>query len=738
MKAIHPLFLACLFGCAAAPVLAQEAGPRNPGFEETDEAGALRSWSVVGAAGAVLSADASGPASGARSARLQGAGNMGQSIDATPWRGRRIVFRGRVRTEGLENGERAGLWLRVDVAGGQGGFFDSMANRPIRVTAWSDQELVADVPPDAERITLGLMTVGDGAAWIDDVSLTLAGPGARPDPSVQYRPRSAPGPDDRAPAVLTDRGRANLTAFARLLGYVRYFHPTDAAVDTDWETFAINGVGFVEAASDPADLANRLRTLFGPIAPTLEIGTRAANPDPGPSAGGYRVWRHRGVGADGGEGPYRSEGAIVPAGQPAAIVDLGVGLIATVPTSLPVEASDGAPSAPPPGARPASFIPSGFDRDTRLAGVALLWNVLRHFYPYDDVVGVDWDAVLASGLDAAATDADDMAFQRTVDRMVVALQDGHGYVSYFRPRRGRLPIAADWIEGRLVVTAIGPDAPTGVRPGDVIATVDGVPAGARLDGEETRISGSPQWRRNQAIEDVLMGAADTSATLGLADGRAVQMTYRLMRGPAEFAAPSRPEPVTWLSEGTLYVDLSRISGPALQARMEDMTRAAALIFDLRGYPNGSVWYLANLTDRPIQSANFELPIVTRPDADRVWENRPWRIQPATPRLTRNVVFLQDERAISFAESILGTVSDNDLATTVGEPTAGANGNVNEFALPGGYLIRFTGMRVTQAGGVRLHGVGLQPDVPVAPTIEGVRAGRDEVLEAAVALTQGRP
>jgi C-terminal processing protease CtpA/Prc len=47
------------------------------------------------------------------------------------------------------------------------------------------------------------------------------------------------------------------------------------------------------------------------------------------------------------------------------------------------------------------------------------------------------------------------------------------------------------------------------------------------------------------------------------------------------------------------------------------------------------------------------------------------------------------------------------------------------------------MRVMKHDGTRHHGVGIQPTVPASPTLAGVRAGRDEVLETAVEVTSRR-
>ncbi len=76
-----------------------------------------------------------------------------------------------------------------------------------------------------------------------------------------------------------------------------------------------------------------------------------------------------------------------------------------------------------------------------------------------------------------------------------------------------------------------------------------------------------------------------------------------------------------------------------------------------------------------------------------------------------------------------------LATIVGQPTAGTNGNVNPFTLPGGYNISWTGMKVLKHDGSQHHGVGIIPDVLVNKTIKGVKEGRDEFLEKAIEIAK---
>jgi C-terminal processing protease CtpA/Prc len=116
----------------------------------------------------------------------------------------------------------------------------------------------------------------------------------------------------------------------------------------------------------------------------------------------------------------------------------------------------------------------------------------------------------------------------------------------------------------------------------------------------------------------------------------------------------------------------------------------------------------------------------------------WTIQPSSPRLRARIVFLSGGGAISYAESTLGVVEAYRLGDIVGEASAGTNGNVNAFTLPGGYFVGWTGMLVQKRDGTPHHGVGILPTVPVSPTVAGIRAGRDEVLERAIDLVKQRP
>ena len=673
-------------------------------------------------------------------------GNLMQAIDAAPFRGRRVRFRAAVRMEAAEPGARAQLWLRVDRSANKIGFFDNMGDRPVTVGEWQYYEIIGDVEEDAVVINIGMILIGKGKAWLDDVSfadlgklIVLAEP-ARP---------------------LTARGLANLIAFTRLLGYVRHFHPSDEAAATNWDSFAVEGVRGVESAKNAADLAQKLEHIFRPVAPTVRVFLPGARPrlphDLRPSEYDPTLkvisWRHKGFGQKTApQSIYMSErvrteapGGKIPANSPDPqrpfITSLGGGVSCFVPLALFVDAKGTRPqvAAHATDSKDPLVKYSGNDRTTRLADVALIWNILQHFYPYFDVVQTDWPQALRNALMSAANDSDERDFLNTLRRLVAQLHDGHGGVYHSSDSAGyTAPVIFAWVEGRLVITDVAAAGADGLRPGDIVLKVNGQPSAEALAKKEVLISGAtPQWRRYVALNGLRAGVKDSEIRLDVLTQDGQKRSVALRRNiEIQTLAETRPPKAHELSQGIFYLDLGRIKDEDFQAMLPQLEKARGIIFDLRGYPAVSPMIISHLIDKPVQSARWLVPIVTAPDhthmVDYATEGR-WTLEPIAPRLKARIAFLIDGRAISYAESYMGIIEAYKLAEIVGEPTAGTNGNVNPVVLLGQYTVVWTGMKVLKHDGSRHHGIGIQPTIPVARTIRGVAEKRDEQLERAITV-----
>lgn len=547
---------------------------------------------------------------------------------------------------------------------------------------------------------------------------------------------------------------ANLTAFARLYGYVRYFHPSDETRLVDWERFAVYGAGEVQQAIGATALRDVLTRLFAPLAPSLAVYSEGERAPAAPAVvDGKRVvaWQHRGVGGSGLGwrifDPYRSvrvRRARLLASDPIIDKPLARGVRVRLPLA-PVSRSwlrRRSVTLGPLGDALAALDPKSFratEARVRLAAIVIAWSTLQHFYPYFDVCAAGWNDALPIALHAALDDRDEEDLERTLRRMLVALEDGHATVNYriAQGSRGAMPLKLGWIEERMVVVETGAAE---VERGDVVIQVAGVPASEALREAESLVSGSPHWRRARGLDYVGVGPLGTSVelvlerdgmvrTVQLARGRSSQRTRRHTAAPA----------IRSLSGGVMYVDLSRATKAELKKRLPELSAAAGLIADMRGYPQaGNELLLAHLLREPCEHQMFQVPKIVQPDHEDIagWDCSGWHLAPSRPRIAGGVAFLSGPGAISYAESILGFVEGHRLGEIVGGASAGANGNVNRTRLPAGFEIYWTGMRVVKHDGTCHHGIGVLPTIPVEPTLAGVREGRDEVLEAALQALTG--
>jgi hypothetical protein len=593
---------------------------------------------------------------------------ISQGLDASPFRGARIRLRGALRVANHGLGQ---IWLRVD-RGDTVGFFDNMDAHPVISSEWKTAEIVGEVEHDATRIMFGTFMSTSGTAWYDDIEL-----------AVQVRDGTwkvveIPNPGFESPNLFASWKSG--TSSTRVL--------------------PLDGWNVVLDSSKPASGGQSLRVERMTKLDTAELFSDLPTP---------------------GE---------------AVEIDLGYGLRARVPLVLYSRAGRtlGDEHSASALLQAGSSSPAGakFDSRSGIADVIVLWNVLQHFWPYWDIVSVDWSAKLDAALADAMDDRNMDDHVTTLQRLSAAAPDGHARTTCrgYQPPESA-PFVVELVEGKIVVTMSAVDD---LQRGDVIRLVDGRSAEAELQASEALISGSPQWRRLQATRLFAAGSLGSRLKLSiLRAGKPVDVT--LTRGPKAIEENSRP-PIDRLNDGVYYVDLSRASSSEVSATLDALKTAPGIVFDVRRTPKPNQELLSHLLVHPDNSnAWMAIPLIRRPDHTSRsvpnWEERGWSLPVREPHIGGRVAFLTGPAAISYTESLMSFVEHYHLGEIVGSATAGTNGNIAEVAEPTGCRTRFTGMRVTKHDGTRHHLVGILPTIPSSRTISGIVAGRDEILERAL-------
>lgn len=454
-----------------------------------------------------------------------------------------------------------------------------------------------------------------------------------------------------------------------------------------------------------------------------------------------------------GSGGLRADTVVPPAsGARDAPLEVALAHVRRPPTARPARTPLPASAAPPPDRGYAEMRHPTLPY--RLLAAFRIWGTMEYFHAYRRHYDESWDGVLRRFIPKFEATRDSVEYALTIAEMVSNIRDSHGFVSSPVLRNywgvAVAPLYVRIVEGLPVVTAFLNDSAAraaGVSIGDVIVSVDGEAAAARLARRERYLAAStPQSLHWIAAGSLLAGSEGSVAVVQLRGGNGQVREVRLTR--RESFRPNcegcRTGEMLQILPGSIgYADLDRLPPSMVDSMFELFKDTRAIIFDMRGYPLGTAWQIApRLTDRTaVGAAEFLRPVADGPHGgsqDGIGEQsltmRFVQPLPSTSgwRYHRPTVMLIDERTISQAEHTGLFFEAANGTKFVGSPTTGANGDVTSFVVPGGIRVGLSGHDVRHADGRQLQRVGLKPDVPVSPTIAGIRAGRDEVLEAAVA------
>ncbi|MBD3333337.1 hypothetical protein GF356_10845 [candidate division GN15 bacterium] len=563
----------------------------------------------------------------------------------------------------------------------------------------------------------------------------------------------APG----AIALSSDEQLENTIAFARLYGYVRFFYPSDEAASVDWEAFAVVGAEETKGARDSKELERILLELFVPVAPSLEISTRLPESTRSPETTGQTpvTWQHFGVWLSDQTYGFGSQRLNRKPDQEAffekhAVLGeygeyyLGRGLWCRWPLAVALADNRTMPESDRETleALQRRLLAAGTaersyrDEGLRLAAVVMSWNVFKHFYPYFDVVEVDWEQSLRTAIESALLATDRSGLVASLERMIAGLEDCHAVV-FDELATGEMVPAVRFAFVDESIVVMGTDEGSPLMQGDVITEIDGVAVGQALAQLKKRVSGGEAVRQHRALNLLGRGLVGSTATIGyIRSGKTNQAAVPRNREMNLFFSKTTPweYPVfRVLDNGVAHVNLRHLDKVALSEILGGLIDAEAIVLDYRwGGNNGVFELLKHLAEGPVESPRWHMPLVVYPNLrDVEYEEVSWTLEPNEPHIAAPVVVLQNPSVVSAGETFLGIVEFYEIATLIGERSGGCNGNANFIPLPGGLRVMFTGMRTEKQDGSQHHVIGIRPDFQVEPTIAGLTQGRDEVLEFAV-------
>lgn len=384
---------------------------------------------------------------------------------------------------------------------------------------------------------------------------------------------------------------------------------------------------------------------------------------------------------------------------------------------------------------------SGSNINVRLGVLVIAWNVLKHSFPYWDDASKKPEDIWDFALSKSFNDKTEVDFLKTLKLMCAPLNDGHMFIDLWGDeKRTTIPILFEFTENKIVVKNVTDSLlKTKIKPGDILKTVDGVNALKVLSDCIAYYSGSKQWKLSKSILNFLNGPVGSIAKTSFArNNKTFNVDIERNHDTNEYIAGSdrnnKPD-TSWIKPGIFYINLNKTT---TAKHIDELQKAHSIIIDMRGYLSEETETFAqHLINKPLKGNNrFFIPEILYPDFERInYVKSIMELTPSLPYIKAKVYILTDGTSQSASESFTGLYKDFKLATIVGQPSSGTNGNINYMILPAGYRIAYTGMLTKNTDGSKHHLNGVIPDIPVKPTLKGIKAGEDQILNKAIELAE---
>lgn len=731
------LFIAfCLpvIGCSQT----LETEKLNLDFEQNDN-NYPNNWSTFGDDDYKIYLDSTNAKSGKYSAVIESTGDQSQfkalSVNLpNNYKGKSIRLSGYIKTENVTDGY-AGLWMRIDpkVA------FYNMHDRGVTGTSdWNKYEITLQLAAEkTDRIIIGGLLVGKGKMWLDDLKVSIDGKDLN-DASIEiYTPEALPADQDKEfdqnstinIPNLDEQLTTNLELLGRIWGFLKYHHPEIAKGNYNWDyelfrvlpsyldaknnqerdkvlTSWIDKYGSLSACNgcqqtpEDAVLKPNLSWIedFGLSSPLesalndiYEKRNRGEN---------YYIGLHPNVGNP----DFKNEDEY---------------------TNMP-------------------YPDDGF----RLLSLYKYWNMIEYFFPYKHLTDKKWATVLKEYIPKFINAKDELEYELAALQIIGEVKDTHanlwGGGNKIKERRGNnfAAFRGEFIENKFVVTDYyNPEfsAASKLKVGDVITHINGKPVKSIVDSLKPYYPASNEaaMLRDIAV-DLLRSTQETMNLKYVSDKLAQQHKLTLYdRGKLNMYGwykVNEHEKSYKIIDGNIgYVTLANIKSNDIPEIKKSLKDTKGIIIDIRNYPSTFVPFILGsyFISRPTPFVKFTRGNPTNPGEFTFTNNLEIPVQGTSYQ--GKLIILVNDKSQSQAEYTAMAFRAAKNSTIVGSTTAGADGNVSTIFLPGGLRTMISGIGVYYPDETETQRIGIVPDVIVTPTIEGIKNGKDEVLDKAIEL-----
>ncbi|WP_299678786.1 S41 family peptidase [uncultured Dokdonia sp.] len=387
------------------------------------------------------------------------------------------------------------------------------------------------------------------------------------------------------------------------------------------------------------------------------------------------------------------------------------------------------------------------DDGYRLLALYRYWNIIHYFFPYKHITDKNWDTTLKEYIPLFINAKNELEYELAAIKIIGDVQDTHATLwegnDKLKEWKGKNlpPFRMQFIEDQLVVIDYYNEAlkqEKNIEIGDIITTIEGQPIETFIKKLSPITPVSNKASLYRKLASTLLRSNKDSIDVGIIrNGK--KASFQVAVYPRKeldlqrWFDQDKEQRFYFLDHNIGYLSVKHIEKSDISKIKKEFINAKGIIIDLRHYPNTYIPYLLGsyFVEESTPFVKFTVPNKNNPGEFTF--SKPLSIPPSKNPYTGKVVVLVNENSQSQSEYTAMAFQAGVHTTVIGSTTAGADGDVSEIELPGGLVTMISGIGVYYPDGTETQRVGIIPDIKVIPTIQGIKNGKDDVLEAAKAF-----
>jgi C-terminal processing protease CtpA/Prc len=648
--------------------------------------------------------------------------------------GKDIELRGYIKTKDVQSGYAA-LWLRLDGTTNMIGL-DNMSKNGVKgTTDW--KEYILKLPYDdklTKSIHLGGMLIGSGKAWFDGFRLFINGKPVeqavkkdfydiKADLDTAFNKTSGIGEISMSPQIVS-----NLSVTGQFWAFLKYHHPAIAKGDYNWDAELFRLLPEVIKSKDNKAVNKALEAYLDRLPITLSDKKNTAfseqqialKPDYGQLFDGSILSK------------TLTDKLINIRNTPASAEHYYISMDPQIGNPIFKNERPYAQMTYP-------------DAGYRLLSLYRYWAIINYFFPYKNQIGTDWNKELTAAIPAFVAAKNEEEYTLNVLKIIARIHDTHANIwggnAVINKINGKewAPFKAKFIENKLVVTGYildTLDVKNKFKVGDVITAINGKAVPELIKALLPRTPASNYDTQLRDLPNYLLKGHTKSFSFNIQ--RNGKTFVETIGSAAESVVPYKPYPgktaYSLLNEEIGYVFPGKYKNSDLPEIKKLFKTTKGIIIDMRCYPSEFM---------PFTFGNY----LKSSSSPFVTFSRGSIAQPGlflySPPLSNGaleidyyqgkVVVIVNADSQSQAEYTTMAFQSTPNVKVIGSTTAGADGNVSPFKLPGGITTMISGIGVFYPDRTPTQRVGVKIDKVIRPTIKGIAAGKDELLDKAIEM-----